>query len=89
MFDMGDYSTRFVTQLDINLPARQQDVWVGLGISANNHFATIVQGNSSVVEGILSTELLAIANDGSVQVTALNGAVSYDRNVKVDVYAIR
>lgn len=86
MWTIGDYSTRFVTQLNVTLPARQQSVNIGLGINENEYFATIVEGNSAVTAGILYTSLLAIAQNGSVQVTALDGAVSYDRPVKVDVY---
>lgn len=86
MYDMGDYSTRFVTQLNITLPARQQSVSAVLQVNDSEFFATIVGGNNSVVAGILYTSLLAIAQNGSIQITALNGAVSYDRPVKVDVY---
>ncbi|STR34483.1 Uncharacterised protein [Klebsiella grimontii] len=86
MYDMGDYSTRFVAQLNITLPARQQSVNAAFQVNDSEFFATIVEGNSSLVAGILYTSLLAIAQNGSIQVTALDGAVSYDRPVKVDVY---
>lgn len=88
MYDMGDYSTRYVGTVDITLPAGQTNVWVGWGVDETNYFATIVQALDSVSIQTGFTELVAIANNGSVQVTALTGPEFYERIVRVDIYKI-
>lgn len=89
MYDMGDYSTRFVTQIVMTLPAGQLTTSYPLNINKNDYFATIVKGNEGVISGLLMTELLAMADNGSVKLTAMMYPANYNRSVTVDVYAIR
>lgn len=86
--DLGDYSTRFITSLTVNLPANQVAVNVAVaGVTDAGHFAVITKGNESIVSGLLMTSLTAVTRNGGVWVIALDGALTVARSVVVDIYA--
>lgn len=90
MFDMGDYSTRFITQIQVRVPAGQVATWYGMDINDSEYFATIVKGLDSWNNGLLQTELIAIATNGSVEVRYMDGyTLAYDSNVLVDIYRFK
>lgn len=85
--DVGDYSTRFVQQISITLPAGQEAVNITVGgVTDAGHFAAVVEGNSAIVQGLLMTELTAITRNGGVWLVALTGALTVARTVKIDIY---
>lgn len=87
--DLGDYSTRFITSIAMNMPAQQDVVNVAVsGVTDAGHFAVITKGNSSTLPGVVVTEMTAITSNGSVYLVAQN-KTSYARPVTVDIYAFQ
>nr|DAZ70780.1 MAG TPA: hypothetical protein [Caudoviricetes sp.] len=86
--DLGDYSTRFVTSISPTLAAGQSAMQIAVsGITDTGHFAVITKGNSSVVSGLLMTELTAVTYNGGVWLIGITGAYTVARPVVIDIYA--
>ncbi|EMB4326659.1 hypothetical protein RJ492_005327 [Pluralibacter gergoviae] len=90
MFDMGDYSTRFVTQIQMKLAVGQTAAWYGMDINDSEYFASIIKSLDPWSNGILSTDLIAIATNGSVELRTMHGGpAGYERNVLIDIYRFK